>query len=102
MKAAYLMLSVADKFKGNNNFEYDLVDVLRQALAEKGRLTLKIVSAAYKAEDKELFGFDVGDDYYDNEPEKDDEDVSHIIDAYVNVLEKLDNGEDVDFNSIVF
>lgn len=54
------------------------------------------------ADDEELFGFDVGDDYYDNEPEKDDEDVSHIIDAYVNVLEKLDNGEDVDFNSIVF
>ena len=49
------MLSVADKFKGNNNFEYDLVDVLRQAMAEKGRLTLKVVSAAYKAEDKELF-----------------------------------------------
>jgi len=55
MEAARLMLSVADKFKGNNNFEYDLVDVLRQAIAEKGRLTLKIVSAAFKAEDKELF-----------------------------------------------
>jgi hypothetical protein len=54
------------------------------------------------ADDEELFGFDVGDDYCDYEPEKDDEDVSHIIDAYVNVLEKLDNGEDVDFNSIVF
>lgn len=24
--------------RGNNNFEYDLVDVLRQAVAEKGRL----------------------------------------------------------------
>ena len=56
MKAAALMLSVADKFKGNNNFEYDLVDVVRQAIAEKGRLTLKVASAAYKAEDKELFG----------------------------------------------
>ena len=55
MEAARLMLSVADKYKGNNNFEYDLVDVLRQAVAEKGRLTLKVVSAAYKAEDKELF-----------------------------------------------
>jgi len=55
MEAARLMLSVADKFKGNNNFEYDLVDIIRQALAEKGRLTLKVVSAAYKAEDKELF-----------------------------------------------
>ena len=55
MEAARLMLSVADKYKGNNNFEYDLVDVLRQAIAEKGRLTLKVVSAAYKAEDKPLF-----------------------------------------------
>ena len=55
MEAARLMHSVADKFKGNNNFEYDLVDIIRQALAEKGRLTLKVVSAAYKAEDKELF-----------------------------------------------
>ena len=56
MKAAGLMLSVGDKLKGNNNYEYDLVDVLRQAIAEKGRLTLKVASAAYKAEDKELFG----------------------------------------------
>ena len=55
MESARLMLSVADKYKGNNNFEYDLVDVLRQAIAEKGRLTLKVVSAAYKAEDKALF-----------------------------------------------
>ena len=30
------MVSVADKYQGNNNFEFDLVDVLRQALAEKG------------------------------------------------------------------
>ena len=55
MKAARLMLSVADKYQGNNNFEYDLVDVLRQAIAEKGRLTLKVVATAYQAEDKELF-----------------------------------------------
>ena len=55
MEAARLMLSVANRYKGNNNFEYDLVDVLRQAITEKGRLVLKIVSAAYKAEDKELF-----------------------------------------------
>ncbi len=54
------------------------------------------------ADDEELLGFDVGDDYYDYEPEGNNEDVSHIIDAYVKELEKLDNGEDVDFNSIVF
>jgi len=55
MEAARLMLSVADKFKGNNNFEYDLVDVLRQAVTEKGRLMLKAVAAAYRAGEKELF-----------------------------------------------
>ena len=53
--AARWMISVADQYKGNNNFEYDLVDVLRQAIAEKGRLTLKVVAAAYRAEDKALF-----------------------------------------------
>ena len=37
IEAARLMVSVADRFKGNNNFEYDLVDIVRQALAEKGR-----------------------------------------------------------------
>ena len=55
MEAARLMLSVADKYQGNNNFEYDLVDVLRQAIAEKGRLTLKIVTSAFQAEDKDIF-----------------------------------------------
>lgn len=55
MEAARLMVSVADKYKGNNNFEYDLVDVLRQAIAEKGRLMQKAVAAAYRAGDKTLF-----------------------------------------------
>ena len=55
MEAARLMVSVADQYKGNNNFEYDLVDILRQAIAEKGRLNLKVVAASYKAADKELF-----------------------------------------------
>ena len=31
------MVQVADKYKGNNNFEYDLVDVVRQSLADHGR-----------------------------------------------------------------
>ena len=38
LEAARLMVGVADKFKGNNNFEYDLVDICRQALADQGRL----------------------------------------------------------------
>ena len=36
-KAAILMASVADKYRGNNNFEYDLVDICRQALDDQGR-----------------------------------------------------------------
>ena len=31
------MLSVADQYRGNGNFEYDLVDVVRQAVADRGR-----------------------------------------------------------------
>ena len=53
--AAGLMISVADQYRGNNNFEYDLVDILRQAIAEKGRLIQKAVAAAYRAGDKQVF-----------------------------------------------
>lgn len=55
IEAARLMVSASDAFRGNNNFEYDLVDVLRQAVAEKGRLMQKVVASAYRAGDKELF-----------------------------------------------
>ena len=53
--AAGIMLSAADRFKGNNNFEYDLIDIVRQAVAEKGRLVYPIMIDAYKAGEKELF-----------------------------------------------
>ena len=33
--------------KGNNNFEYDLVDIVRQALAEKGQADDKAVTAGW-------------------------------------------------------
>ncbi len=55
IRAARLMVSVADQYKGNNNFEYDLVDIVRQAIAEKGRLLYKAVMAAYASGDKPLF-----------------------------------------------
>lgn len=35
IRAAAMMVSVADEFKGNNNFEYDLVDIVRQAIARE-------------------------------------------------------------------
>lgn len=55
IRAAGIMLSAADRFKGNNNFEYDLIDIVRQAVAEKGRLAYPIMIDAYKAGEKELF-----------------------------------------------
>lgn len=39
-QAAALMLSVADHYRGNGNFEYDLVDVVRQTVADKARTLL--------------------------------------------------------------
>lgn len=55
IRAAGIMLSAADRFKGNNIFEYDLIDIVRQAVAEKGRLVYPIMIDAYKAGEKELF-----------------------------------------------
>lgn len=55
IRAASLFVSVADQYKGNTNFEYDLVDIVRQAITERGRLTLQVVRAAYQAGDGLLF-----------------------------------------------
>lgn len=54
-KAAECMLKVADKYRGNNNFEYDLIDIVRQTLADRGNVLQKEVTAAYRAKDKQLF-----------------------------------------------
>ena len=54
IRAASMFVKEADRFKGNNNFEYDLIDVVRQAVAEKGRLIYKVVRAAYEARDPKL------------------------------------------------
>lgn len=55
IRAAGKLVSVADKYKGNNNFEYDLVDIVRQAIAEKGRLMYKAAMAALQTGDKAVF-----------------------------------------------
>lgn len=47
--AAKLMNSVAEKYRGNNNFEYDLVDITRQALADQARKQYQHVIADYKS-----------------------------------------------------
>lgn len=54
-KAAQLMASVATEYKGNNNFEYDLVDIVRQALADQARIQYHRVIAAYKAFSRKQF-----------------------------------------------
>lgn len=56
--AARLLLEVADRYRGNNNFEYDLVDVVRQAIADKGRIVYNRTIADYKSFDKKSFAAD--------------------------------------------
>lgn len=55
IEAAKQFVSVADAFRGNNNYEYDLVDIVRQAVAEKGRMVYKMMVAAKQAKEKALF-----------------------------------------------
>ena len=57
-RAAELMNSVAEKFRGNNNFEYDLVDITRQALADQARLQYHKTIADYKAFSRQCFDKD--------------------------------------------
>ncbi|MBQ6190105.1 MAG: alpha-N-acetylglucosaminidase [Bacteroidaceae bacterium] len=54
-EAAQLMLSVAEQYRGNNNFEYDLVDICRQALADKGRIVYNRTIADFNSCDKRAF-----------------------------------------------
>lgn len=49
LDAARKFASVAGDFRGNNNYEYDLVDITRQAIADQGRLTYQHAIADYKA-----------------------------------------------------
>jgi len=44
--AAYEMLSVAEQLKENENYRYDLVDIMRQALADYGKQVLDNLSLA--------------------------------------------------------
>ncbi|MDR3366851.1 MAG: alpha-N-acetylglucosaminidase [Prevotellaceae bacterium] len=50
-RAAEKMLSVADKLGHSNNFKYDLVDVLRQSIADRGNMLSQKIGAAYQAKD---------------------------------------------------
>lgn len=55
IRAAGLFVEAADLFRGHDNFEYDLVDVVRQAVAEKGRMVYPVVVAAFQSKDLSLF-----------------------------------------------
>ena len=54
-EAARLMNSVAEKYRGNNNFEYDLVDITRQALADQARQQYQHTIADYKGFARKAF-----------------------------------------------
>jgi len=53
-RAARLMLA-AEGFEGNNNYEYDLVDIVRQAIADEGRRTYQQTVGSYKCFDRNAF-----------------------------------------------
>lgn len=54
-QAARMLVSVADKYRGNNNFEYDLVDIVRQALADRGRIIYNYAIADFKSFNQQGF-----------------------------------------------
>ena len=54
-QAAILLTSVAEKYRSNNNFEYDLVDICRQALADQGRKQYLKTMADYKSFSRQEF-----------------------------------------------
>ena len=58
LRAAQLMTSVADRYRGNNNFEYDLVDIVRQAMDDQARLQYLRTIADYKGFDRTTFSAD--------------------------------------------
>ncbi len=57
-QAAILFASVAGKYRGNNNYEYDLVDICRQALADQARRQYLHTIADYNAFDRQQFDKD--------------------------------------------
>ena len=57
-RAAELMVKAAGRLKGNNNFEYDLVDICRQALADQARVQYLQTIADYNAFRKQAFDQD--------------------------------------------
>ena len=57
IRAARLMVEASHEVKANDNFRYDLVDVMRQAIAEQARYVYDEIVAAYKAKDRKMFDY---------------------------------------------
>lgn len=55
LQAAFLLLQCADQLKGNDNYEYDLVDVCRQAIADRARVVYHQLVADFKSFDEDSF-----------------------------------------------
>lgn len=53
--AAKKFAAAAPALKGNENYRYDLVDITRQAIAEKGRIVYTEMQKALKSKDMETF-----------------------------------------------
>lgn len=54
-EAARCMAKAAERFRGNNNYEYDLVDITRQAVADRGRMVYNYAIADFKNFDRQAF-----------------------------------------------
>ena len=54
-KAARLLASVAGEYEGNDNFEYDLTDIIRQSNTDRGNVLLEEISMSYDRNDKVAF-----------------------------------------------
>ncbi len=50
-KALVLMSEVSEQYRGNDNFEYDIVDLARQVLANRGKLLLEDIREAFDKND---------------------------------------------------
>lgn len=55
IEATSLMLSLSDKYQGNNNFEYDVVNLVRQTLADKAFSTYIDIQKAVERNDRAAF-----------------------------------------------
>ena len=55
IRAAGLFLSAADRFAENDNYAYDLVDIVRQAVAEKARMVYGVMKQTKQMGEAELF-----------------------------------------------